>query len=774
MSNEKFLDFVKTESQDFSSLIEVMYHSRKSDAKEFLCTMNNVINYSLNKPVTEDGKINYQIIHIPNCPEWARPLLVRFVIHKIAFTFNNTILNKIRELNSHQGIITLSSNQGTNDYKKIQAKRTYLKKIVKSFSNIPINNHKSLIIIKAQDNITTAVDRNPWIENLYTSNVSDDDFNLILSTDKTASDLESDIRAIRKTGTVPIIENIFLFHSSNKTSITNSYNISQLERLNRYGLGIKNCVVFSFSKSPFRLYHTIDNIKTQLTSSLLNRNITKYNDFDGFITFTQEETNYLFNKKNGQSLYIVDNPQRPLFTIEIDSVLEQVDHNLHFKNLLSLSVTTDLQQLFIKELSQETSFDPNSFNDFFNLLRQTWDNETKPTIEDFINSNNAVAFIVSKDIPSHIKKFLKNVFNSSTRHITFYSIDELKKGIKEKQIIIFQYRYTDIKYKSYPNSFDPLPLRNDQQALLIINRLTHNNYYEWNQHWYAKSYNGLLFSSFRKSYLGWNKKQFQRPTLPDINSYIDEAETDNRGYQTEKCIIHFADGHTRSFLACDHALYIKNDALFISELKDLDSSGDIQIQMLDDIIDQVKFFITDKAEKDTTAGEYIKKDPRFHLSDDEINSSVELWKILLKRKIEEFGLEKVYNQIFPTNPDISLNGFARWSDFDYSMILPRSRSSQKALLAYLGFELGSPYHRIVLTKKILSINNSRNLNSQIGSLLQNILTRPVEELKFDSIMESNSDILTLLEIKNSGDIKALIDLLDITTANVKQIEYDKD
>ncbi|MEA4981523.1 MAG: hypothetical protein VB066_02285 [Paludibacter sp.] len=772
MDNEKFLDFVNTQSQDFSSIIEVMYHSHKSDAKEFLCAMNNVINYSLNKPVTEDGKINYQIIHIPNCPEWARPLLVRFVIHKIAFTFNNTILNKIRELNSHQGIITLSSNQGTNDYKKIQAKRTYLKKIVERFSNIPINNNKSLIIIKAQDNITTAVDRNPWIENLYTSNVSDADYNLILSTDKTASDLESDIRTIRKTGTVPIIENIFLFHSSNKTSITNSYNVSQLERLNKYGLGIKNCIVFSFSKSPFRLYHTIENIKLQLTSSLLNRKVTKYNDFDGFITFTQEETNYLFNKEDGQSLHIVNNPQRQLFTFEIDSVLEQVDHNLHFKNLLSLSFTTDLQQSFIKELSQEISFDPNSFNDFFNLLRQTWNNEIKPIIENFINSNNAVAFIISNDIPSNIKRFLKNAFTSSTRHITFHSIDELKKGIKEKQIVIFQYKY--IKYKSYPNSFDPIPLRNEQQVLLIINRLTHNNYYEWDQYRYDKSYNGLLFSFFRKSYLRWNKKLFQKPSLPDVNSYIDEDETDNRAYQTEKCIIHFADGHTRSFLACDHVLYKQNGVLFISELKDLHSSENIQIQMLDDIIEQVKILTTKKTIENTTAGEYIKKDPRFHLSDDEINSSVELWKVLLKRKIEEFGLQKVYNQIFPTKPDISLNSFAQWSNFDSPMILPRSRSSQKALLTYLGFELGSPYHRIVLTKKILSKNNSQNLNSQIGVLLQSILTRPVEDLKFDSIMESNSDILTLLEIKNSGDIKSLIDLLDITTANVTQIEYDKD
>jgi hypothetical protein len=262
--------------------------------------------------------------------------------------------------------------------------------------------------------------------------------------------------------------------------------------------------------------------------------------------------------------------------------------------------------------------------------------------------------------------------------------------------------------------------------------------------------------------------------LPDVNSYIDEDETDNRAYQTEKCIIHFADGHTRSFLACDHVLYKQNGVLFISELKDLHSSENIQIQMLDDIIEQVKILTTKKTIENTTAGEYIKKDPRFHLSDDEINSSVELWKVLLKRKIEEFGLQKVYNQIFPTKPDISLNSFAQWSNFDSPMILPRSRSSQKALLTYLGFELGSPYHRIVLTKKILSKNNSQNLNSQIGVLLQSILTRPVEDLKFDSIMESNSDILTLLEIKNSGDIKSLIDLLDITTANVTQIEYDKD
>ena len=89
---------------------------------------------------------------------------------------------------------------------------------------------------------------------------------------------------------------------------------------------------------------------------------------------------------------------------------------------------------------------------------------------------------------------------------------------------------------------------------------------------------------------------------------------------------------------------------------------------------------------------------------------------------DEMGVEPTYEAIFPNNKEISLRGFEKWFDFDYPMILPRSRKSQNSLLSFLGFKIGSPYHRVILTKKLIKNNNTKVLNSQIESLLQSILT----------------------------------------------------
>lgn len=94
------------------------------------------------------------------------------------------------------------------------------------------------------------------------------------------------------------------------------------------------------------------------------------------------------------------------------------------------------------------------------------------------------------------------------------------------------------------------------------------------------------------------------------------------------------------------------------------------------------------------------------------------------------------------------------------MMLPRSRKDQRMLLTFLGFELGSAYHRIVLAKKLFSIHNSRVLNSQIAALLQHILTSQ-NTLNIESLLDAHSDILTLLDISCKDDVTTLIDLLDI-------------
>lgn len=81
---DKFIGLLFQESYFFAATCEMMLHTKVKDGRRFLCAMNYIVDYYYEKkPV--DG-INYHIIYLPTCPEWARELLVRFLIHKTAFS----------------------------------------------------------------------------------------------------------------------------------------------------------------------------------------------------------------------------------------------------------------------------------------------------------------------------------------------------------------------------------------------------------------------------------------------------------------------------------------------------------------------------------------------------------------------------------------------------------------------------------------------------------------------------------------------------------------
>ena len=210
-------------------------------------------------------------------------------------------------------------------------------------------------------------------------------------------------------------------------------------------------------------------------------------------------------------------------------------------------------------------------------------------------------------------------------------------------------------------------------------------------------------------------------------------------------------------------------------MKELPFEKGMQIQMLDELVDQIKDSLIKKTDRNLKSEGYIRRDPVYGLTKEQINSPIELWKYLLKRKVEVMGVEAAYEAVFPREKEISLRGFEKWIDFDYPMILPRSRNSQNNLLRFLGFELGSPYHRVILTKKLLSNNRTRLLNSQIESLLQSILTvNKIQNKDFDELFEEHSEILTLLEINSASEVNTLVELLDISLKTVKSITYDSD
>ena len=171
---------------------------------------------------------------------------------------------------------------------------------------------------------------------------------MLVSTETDAFALEDKIREIPQP--TPI-ESVFILHVRN--NVSRSYCKNQLERLNQYNLGIKNCFIFSISGKPFILNNTIESIKKKYISVYLQRVINKYNDFDNFITFTQKESNYLFNRNNKFHRVIIDSPDRLFFSNEIETFIENIEYNIKIRNRLSLCWSDKNQRQFSGLLSRK-------------------------------------------------------------------------------------------------------------------------------------------------------------------------------------------------------------------------------------------------------------------------------------------------------------------------------------------------------------------------------------------------------------------------------------
>ena len=773
-TQEKYQNLNSHETGFFSAVCDMMQHSKVADGRRFLCAMNNIVDHFYERK--QEGGINYQIIYVPTCPEWARELLVRFLIHKTAFSNAQHFINLAKKKTTGAMALPMGLSAKSKQYKQIAEERKYYAKFLKLFGEESLTNNsdsKSLFVVQEKDVVTRKQDKNPWLEQLYTTNLICNDDNTIVTNNLSAHDIENVFRKNRDN--IPNIENLFVFHSQNRGKITFSYNLDQLDRLNQYGVGIKNCFVFYITERPFRLYYAKENVKSSLVANLLNREIKRFDDFDGFITFTPDELDLMFKREGLGARYIIDSTERDIFTAEIDSYLDELPHNYIVKNALSLAISPETQCYFIKECESETGISQSEVvSPFLNYYMQLWDDDIAFRILEQIENYHSVAFVLPPGIDNVYKKAIKKCFSSESRQIIIKDFNQLRDGLDEDFVVLFSFRYTDERYKTYPNSFDPLPLKKGQRGLTVINRLTHNRYYEWNKHFYEKDFNGLLFSSFRKEKLGWSKKVLQKPIMPDILSDIDEAESDAREYLAERCTIVFESGRAKR-LAADRVLYVNGGHYCISSLKELPFEEGMKLQLLDELVNQIKYNLIKKSGSNLKSEGYIRRDPAFALTEEQINSNIELWKYLLKRKVDEMGVEATYEAIFPNNKEISLRGFEKWFDFDYPMILPRSRKSQNSLLSFLGFKIGSPYHRVILTKKLIKNNNTKVLNSQIESLLHSILTvSSISDDYFVKLYEDHSEILTLLEINTASDVNILVQLLDINLKTVKSIKYDSD
>lgn len=774
----EFEYLVKTESNDFSSILDVMMHSKKEVGRQFLNLMNQILDYYLYSSRSNEG-INLQIIHIPTCEPWARELFLRFLIHKIALFHNKTTLERFKHESTKT--ITCSDNKET---KRLQERNKYFRSVLKSFKNnqsIKSNDSTNLIIVKENDLRSAKDDKNPWLFEYAVDvrKISDRRYNLCIDSDVDTNSLKS----VYEEDEILSLENIFIFQTRNK--VTRTYSRNQLDRLNRFNANIKNCFVFSFSEEPFILDKIKAKVKSRLISIYNQTAVTKYDDFGGFITFNKCESDYIFKRESNTQTLILDPIEREYFSDEIEVFIEAITPNLRFRNQLCLCFNQKLQKEISVKISEFTpDFKLEMCSGYFSILSQAWSNTIAPTIKEFINNGSTVAFIVDKDTTVSTRNQIIELFQRQNTQFDFYSIDSLKnKKVKDSitadKIIIFQYRSPNGRFNYYPNILDQLTLNKKQEALIIINKLTHFNYYDWDIYGYRKSLNALLYSNFRKDILDWKYLKLSQPQSENIKNYLDEDdEVNNHNYQVEKCKVHFKGSiRAKELPLCENVIFSHNGKRSIDEIRTILELTDVDIQQLDEVTDIIKMFISQRIEENNNAELTVRKEPKYNLSLDEIKSKTELWKILLKRKVDSQSPLIVYNEIFKNTPPterISLNAFNQWCNLDRDLILPRSNKDKKAILEYLGFEPTNAYRKIINKKKLSSINGSRKMNSLIENFLKDYLFSENNEETFNQCKNIYADLLELIDSNTLNDFVALKQMIiqEIDLKPVDSFEYD--
>lgn len=777
---KRFKNIVNTESNEFRLILEIMVHSKKNVGRQFLNLMNQILDYYLYSSKNNEG-INLQIIHIPACEPWARELFLRFLIHKMAIFHNKTTIDRFKKESSNT--IYCSDNKKA---KMLQLRNRYFRRIYNLFKenqSIKSNDSKNLIIVKEDDLRSTKKDKNPWIFEYAVSieKLIDRSYNLCVDHETNTKVLKSFFD--KDDNKMSSLENIFIFHSLNKVART--YSRNQLERLNRFKANIKNCFVFSFSERPFVLDKIKSNVKNRLISIYNQTAVTRYNDFSGFITLNKQEIDYIFNRKSNSHIKIIEPIELEYFADEMEVFIDSITPNLRLRNQLCLCFNQELQLEISDKISKHTpDFKPEMCSGYFSILSQIWNNSIIPTIKEFINNSSSVAFIVDRATTDSTKTQLISLFKNANIQFNFYSIESLKNkksknSITAEKIIVFQYRSPNGRFSYYPNILDQFKLNKNQETLTIINKLTHFSFYEWDIYKYRKSLNALLYSEFREEMLGWKYLNLRQPQYENVKDYLDEDDEVNNYnyYQVEKCKIYFKDStREKEIPLYENVIFRHNGKKSIDELRSLLELTDVEVQQLDEVSNVVKTLISEQIEENTNAELTVRRDPKYNLSHEEIHSKTELWKILLKRKVDSRSASVVYNEIFkniPQNNRISQNAFNQWYNLGLDLILPRSNKDKRAILEYLGFEPTHAYYKIINKKKLSSINGSRRMNSIIESFLKDYLFSDSNKEVFYQCKKDYTDLLELVDANTPSDFEALkqliLDVIDLKP--VDRFEY---
>lgn len=547
-----------------------------------------------------------------------------------------------------------------------------------------------------------------------------------------------------------------------------------LDNFVKAGSGLRNVFIFRFSRKPYRLRRLLD-VKNVMKEKL---GIHADDDNYDFISFSYDEAALLFNQDKPAICNIAiggdHDDTRQDFELLFNDLIESLDGKFTLRrNEVAMCATKEMAIRSKEILTSEAEIDETILSQIFTINRELWDQHST-MLTHFLDEPD-VCVVVGNGIDEHLKSQFKHwvIQQYNVRNVQFATFGDLKgklvngkyqNEIQSKRILILSFRndYTESIFHKYPNSFDPICINKGQKALVVSNMFIMRPYFDWGHYNYTKALKKILKSEFRKEKMTLTVNNLVRPHNELLEDFYDE-DNDRNYRQVQQITITYPNSSSRSFNRSEWMLYqLNNDERAILPLSDLadlysDSVEGLAIQPISSLISIITddYLETKKAE-DTNSEKLFKEQPIYALTEEQKDSNVQLWKILLQRKIDERTIEVVFDEImsnFSSEQRISFNAFSQWPNEDYG--LPRSNRMQEYLIRnYLSIK--DPYLRVVRRLKAKSRNNTEAINANIRHFLSVGLLSNDYSAIYNSL---NEEIRDLLSLESTEDVKALIELV---------------
>jgi len=765
MVNESFIENEKKKDKFFEIIFKTIEHEEKEKGKKFLILINSIINYYLDK---KGETVLVPIIHFPNTEDWAKELFVEFLVLK------NSVISGIgiSEINKWKSTVRtyVNETQGLSGkslkYRKIINKRTLIRNAITFAEHIEKEPNTLSNLLCTPNN---AINNLPDFY-YHFANKEFDNKNLSINTNVKRGPLSKE----KNYGVfIENIENIFLINSG--IAMLKTYNANEINRLNDDGCHFKRVIVFSFDANPFRAYRLIDNFKNGLNNKYNNGQLN-----NSFVTFTLNEINYIFDKKNNSNIINCGSKDSDYWESFCD-IVEPDFQSPRYRNLFSLCcndiVKDEINRIIDEQMDNDEDFINSITDNLLNSIKEQWRNEFIPIIEQYIgDANERIALIITFDATKLIKSEMKKYLKQHNISVKFYLLRDLKNSnqeITENKIIVLNYKSPNAYWKPYPNSFDDVKLRDNQQILELRNLSLFNNNILFDNYEYEKTIWNVLESDYRIDKLGWKVFSKNKPIIDNvINFDIKDDEYENETNTPSRLTIYYKDESKTSVSPSDLALVEQQVGKYeVSRIDEIAENLNEynNIQLLKDFYDVVTDFINNANEQEVRLELTIRRNEIHKLTPEEIDGSDLLWKILLNREIINSGIEEVYSKL---KPSVSISTFKNnWIVRDSSMILPRNKKDIKSLLQFLDLWNDQSYFRIIYRKKLRTTQSTKQQNSIIERLLQDILLIDISKETYDGLKEKHNDIFILLSISDYKTLQILIELLkeNICFKKVKSI-----